>query len=102
MARTDLECHRYATEEEARLGHSGVVEMQYTALAVRNRILHLPVPPMSPEVGMLDLSTGLLHRPGSVHLTTACEIPLETCTVGPLHFVAERAEKCCYRCFPGP
>ena len=40
----DLECHRYSTEEEARLGHSGVVEMQFTALAVRNRILHPGAP----------------------------------------------------------
>ena len=35
------------------------------------------------DVGMLDLATDVLHRPGSEHMVTACGISLDNTTVGP-------------------
>jgi hypothetical protein len=50
---------------------------------------------VSEAVGMLDHADRTLHRPGDVHLMTACGVHLGTVTVGPLSFVSERA---CWRC----
>jgi hypothetical protein len=56
---------------------------------------------MSREVGMLDCALGVLHRPGSVHLRTACGRDLCVCTIGPLEYVAARADHGrCDKCFP--
>jgi hypothetical protein len=52
------------------------------------------------EVVMVDLGLGVLHRPGSVHLRTACGHDLTVATVGPRHIVERRAESRCERCFP--
>lgn len=56
---------------------------------------------MSVMVVMLDVSDGTLHRPGPVHMRTACGVDLEVATVGPRHadFV-ERAARWCVECFP--
>ena len=54
---------------------------------------------MSATVGMLDLGERTLHRPGSLHLRTACGVELEHASVGPLRVTAGRAERCCPECF---
>lgn len=54
---------------------------------------------MSEPVVMLDLTDGTLHRPGNVHLTTACGVYLGTVTVGPESTVEPRAVRNCPECF---
>jgi hypothetical protein len=54
---------------------------------------------VSDAVGMLDRVDKTLHRPGHVHLTTACGLPLDFATVGPLSVTAARALRCCPECF---
>lgn len=56
---------------------------------------------MTTTVAMLDLSDRTLHRPGDVHLVTACGIgPLGECQVGPTEAIRPRAERLCPECWP--
>jgi hypothetical protein len=51
-------------------------------------------------VAMLDLDDMTLHRPGRVHLVTACGVgPLDHCQVGPTATVRVRAKASCPECW---
>jgi hypothetical protein len=58
-------------------------------------------------VGMYDEALGVMHRPGSVHLRTACGVALVVTTVGPLEHLEGRATRAgvawswCPTCWPG-
>ena len=52
-------------------------------------------------VGMLNHADKTLHRPGGVHLTTACGLDLDSVTLAPLtSSISERAARKCTECFP--
>lgn len=55
---------------------------------------------MSVEVVMLDRVDHTLHRPGSVHMVTACGVELDHATIGPRAHVEERAARRCSECWP--
>jgi hypothetical protein len=54
---------------------------------------------MNETVGMLDHADKTLHRPGRVHLTTACGVPLDSVTLAPMSMIAARAVHRCPECF---
>jgi hypothetical protein len=51
-------------------------------------------------VGMLDHADTTLHRPGDVHLMTACGVHLVAVTLGPMSTCARCAVRRCPECFP--
>jgi hypothetical protein len=55
---------------------------------------------MTVVVVMLDLGDHTLHRPGPVHMRTACGVDLDNCTVGPRESVEQRAARRCPECWP--
>jgi len=58
-------------------------------------------PAHSPEtVGMLDHADRTLHRPGNVHLMTACGVHLVAVTLGPMSTCARSAVRRCPECLP--
>jgi hypothetical protein len=83
----DLPSHRDAEDAlEAHMAVThGVVELDIGGAAV------------SETVGMLDHADRTLHRPGNVHLMTACGVHLDSVTLAPMSML--RAERGCPKCF---